>query len=746
MPAAKTATPPLPRVVVATTAMLSFISFWRVAAIVLSDLGSSAYYAGGIAEGAIGKAAPWFILAIMLFSYAVRSTYIESCSMFVRGGVYPVIKKAMGGTVAKVAVSALLFDFVLTGPISAVSAGHYLVGFVNDLLQYGHIGLALPTNFTAAAFAVLATLYFWWQNVKGIPTSSQKALHIMQLTTVMVVLLIAWCGLTLWVRGGHLPPWPRPANLHFVPEALGWLRGTGLAQSFGLLGIFIALGHSVLAMSGEETLAQTYREIEHPKLSNLKKAAFLIFIYSLVLTSLVSFFAVMIIPDAGRKDFLDNLIGGLAMHVVGPLQLRVVFHAFVVLVGVLILSGAVNTAMVGSNGVLNRVSEDGVLAAWFRQPHMRFGTSYRIINLIAALQIVTIVLSRGNVFLLGEAYAFGVIWSFTMEALAVLVLRYRYPVRREYRVPLNLDWGRIHIPVGLGLITLTLLAIAIVNLFTKSMATVMGLTFTAVFFALFTASERSTRWRVAAHEELDQFHLAGAEELTNQTVGVRAGNILVMIHNYRRLDHLESVLERVRPEHHDIVALQIRVLEAGASGDRGIIPEQLFTTNEQVLFTRALALAEKHGKTIHLALMAANRLWDGMTFAAQSLQSAIIVVGPSAAMSPREEARLAGLAWERLPTPKRRVIFEVFIPPAQREVFYLGPHTPHLTPKEIDVLHRLWLRFSEQVGPEELHHHDVVHFALTEIERELVAGKEAEILERLKQHLQQIKDRRARRP
>jgi hypothetical protein len=320
---------------------------------------------------------------------------------------------------------------------------------------------------------------------------------------------------------------------------------------------------------------------------------------------------------------------------------------------------------------------------------VRFGTSYRIINLIAALQIVTIVLSRGDVFLLGEAYAFGVVWSFTMEALAVLVLRYRYPRRREYSVPLNIDWGRIHIPIGLGLITLSLLAIAIVNLLTKSIATVVGLTFTVVLFSLFTLSERVMRRQAASQEQVDQFHLAGAEELTNETVGVRPGNVLVMIHNYRRLDHLESVLERVRPEHYDIVALQIRVLEAGASGDRGIVPEQLFTANEQVLFTRALMFAEKHGKSIHLALMAANQLWDGMVHAAQSLQSAIIVVGPSATMSPREEARLAGLAWERLPTPKRRAVFEVFIPPAQRAVFYLGPHTPHLTPKEIDVLHRL---------------------------------------------------------
>ncbi|HLW78194.1 MAG TPA: amino acid permease, partial [Terriglobia bacterium] len=153
----------LPRVVVATTAMLTFISFWRAAAIVLNDIASSAYYAPEYAQGQIGKAAPWFILAIMLFAYAVRSLYIESCSMFVRGGVYRVVKEAMGGTLAKFSVSALMFDYVLTGPISGVSAGQYLVGFINELFQRMHFRTVLPVNSTAAAFAVLVTLYFWWQ-------------------------------------------------------------------------------------------------------------------------------------------------------------------------------------------------------------------------------------------------------------------------------------------------------------------------------------------------------------------------------------------------------------------------------------------------------------------------------------------------------------------------------------------------------------------------------------------------------
>src|SRR5689334_12881336 len=150
------------KVVVATTVMLSFISFWRAAAIVLSDLASSAYYVGGIAETAIGKSAPWFVLSIMLFSYAVRALYIESCSMFVRGGVYKVVHEALGGTLAKFSVSALMFDYVLTGPISGVSAGLYLAGLVNDVGDMMHLRtLHVQPSFFAAGFAVLVTLFFW---------------------------------------------------------------------------------------------------------------------------------------------------------------------------------------------------------------------------------------------------------------------------------------------------------------------------------------------------------------------------------------------------------------------------------------------------------------------------------------------------------------------------------------------------------------------------------------------------------
>jgi len=441
----------VPRVIVATTALLTFISFWRAAAIVLNDLASSAYYAGGEAEAYIGKTAPWFILAIMVFSYAVRAVYVESCSMFVRGGVYRAVKSALGGTLAKFSVSALMFDYVLTGPISGVAAGQYLAGLISELLVYMHIsGPLAPSTISliSASFAVVVTAYFWWENTKGVSESSEKALHIMKLVTVMVVMLIVWCTYTVIVRHSSLPPLPYPRNLRFGPGALGWLVHSSLPHTFGIIAIFIALGHSVLAMSGEESLAQVYREIESPKLQNLRKAGLVIFIYSLVFTSLVSFFAVMIIPDDVRQHFLENLIGGLAMSLEGPIFVRLLFHGFVVVVGTLILAGAVNTAIVGSNGVLNRVSEDGVLSDWFRQPHPRFGTSYRIINIVVFLQVVTIIISRGDVTFLANLYAFGVIWSFAMNGLSVLVLRYTRPGQREFQVPLNFTIGGVQVPVG----------------------------------------------------------------------------------------------------------------------------------------------------------------------------------------------------------------------------------------------------------------------------------------------------------
>jgi amino acid transporter len=672
--------------------MFTFISFWRTAAIVLCDLSSTAYYIGGIVESQIGKAAPWFILAVMVFSYFVRMIYIESCAMFVRGGVYRVVKEAMGGTLAKLSVSALLFDYILTGPTSSVSAGQYIVGWLVDFLRLppeSWLSSTVHQNYVAAVIAVGITLYFWWINTKGIHESSDQALKIMGAMTVMGVIMVVWCLATLAMHPEKLTlpspvpdlsrkvqvdvetgrPVVDPATGRPVPQLdpagkqldpLGFLGHSRVGEALrpenirghwfsllGLVGLLVAFGHSVLAMSGEETLAQVYREVESPKLKNFKKAAFVVFVYSLLFTSLISFLAVMIIPDGPRlAKYSGNLMGGLAMNMVGPYWARLALNALVVFVGFLILSGAVNTAIVGSNGVLNRVSEDGVLPDWFLKPHKRYGTTYRLINAVVFLQVFTIVLSRGDVLLLGEAYAFGVVWSFVFKALSMLVLRFKEPdVKRDYEVPLNVRVGKFDVPVGIGLIFLVLAGAALANLLTKEVATTYGSLFTVLVFAFFSVTEwahHRRRGDEARHKEhLEQFNQASAPEVTAASLGLtRPYRKLVAIRSPYNLSMLEKALAETDPETTEVVVMTAAVVPP-ASGDF----QPAITDDDRALLTAVVSLAEHAGKPVKPVIVPTNEPIYALARTAHNIGAEELIMGASNKYDPNDQLDQVALYW-----------------------------------------------------------------------------------------------------
>ena len=716
--------------------MLSFISFWRASAIVLSDLASSAFYAGGIAEKAIGRSAPWFILGVMFFSFAVRSIYLESSSMFVRGGVYVVVRDAMGPFLARISVSSLLFDYILTGPISSVSAGQYLGRLINDFSEMLHSSFRLNPDYFAAFFGILATAYFWWANIKGMHESSGKALRIMQVTTVMVVAFLIWCPLTILMHGAaQIPPAPILANLHFTGESLGWFEGT-IWPSFSAVAIVIAFGHSLLSMSGFETLAQVYREIASPKLKNLRITGNIVCIYAVLCTGLITLFAGMIIPDQIRMNYVDNLLGGLTMHLAGPPILRMLFHVFVVGVGVLILSGAVNTSIIGANGVMNRVAEDGVLVDWFRKPHKRFGTTFRIINLIAVLQVFTILLSRGDVYLLGEAYAFGVVWSFFLKALGVLVLRF-HRHDQEYKVPGNFTIGGREWPVGLALTTAVLFLVAIGNLFSKKIATIYGIGFTVFLFIVFTVSENiNSRKNKNKKGGLEEFNLDIRSEITPDSITAREGCILVAVRDGSRLGHLTNVLEKTNLRRHDIVVMTVRQISAGA-GEFELADNQLFTDYEKELFTRVVSLAEKEGKRVALLVVSGLDPYEAMVQTAARLKATRLVTGVSETMDQEELARRIGLAWEALEEPRHSFSLEA-IPPGRKPIYVnLGPHPPRLWPEDLIRLHELWLQLSQDKFGSRLHHRDVVGVALRRMERDLAGENRTDLLTSIEHELEE---------
>jgi amino acid transporter len=642
-------------VVVLTTAMLSFISFWRASAIVLCDLASTAYYIGGIVEQAVGKSAPWFILAVMAFSYTIRAVYMESCGMFVRGGVYKVVKEAMGGTLAKLSASALMFDYVLTGPISAVAGGQYLAGLLNTLFPHFRILWHLDPNSFAMVFALAATIYFWWENTKGIHESSDKALTIMKLTTVMAVVMIVWCFYTLYLHPQPLPP----LTLNFSPEGLGWAKNIGWLKPVGAIGITMAFGHSLLAMSGEESLAQVYREMEAPKIKNLERTGLVIFIYSMLLTSLVSFFAVMIIPDSIRiSQYSDNLLSGLAMSVVGPHWARLMLQSFVVGVGVVILAGASNTSIVGANGVLNRLAEDGILVDWFRHLHPKYGTTYRMINLFVGMQLLTIVLCRGDVYVLGEAYAFGVVWSFVFKTLAVMVLRFKNREPREFLVPGNILIGGVEWPIGLSLIFLVLLATASMNLITKRVATVSGSIFTVVFFGVFLFSEKwNERHHKDAHDVHEKFNLREEKDLVHVRGEFKKPNrVLVAVRDPKNMLHLVKALDELDSEKTELVVFTSRIRTG-----LGLVLDEHVTMDaeEQKLFTKVLEVAEKHGKTVTPMLVVSNEPFYAIAQAAQAVGASEVVFGASAKLSTDAQLERLAMTWGSLQTDKQPVRFRI---------------------------------------------------------------------------------------
>ncbi len=597
-----------------------------------------------------------------------------------------------------------------------------------------HIHGHVPNGAFAAVFGIVVTMYFWWSNIKGIQESSGQALRIMQITTVMVVAFLIWCPITLLLAPKiQIPPAPLPHNLQFSPDALGWFRGTFWPQ-IGVVAIIIAFGHSLLSMSGFETLAQVYREIAYPKLKNLRRTGNLVCIYAVICTGVITLFAGMIIPDGVRKEYVDNLLGGLAMHLAGPWMLRLAFHIFVVIVGVLILSGAVNTSIIGANGVMNRVAEDGVLLDWFRKPQRRFGTTYRIINLITGMQIATIALSRGDVNLLGEAYAFGVVWSFFLKSLGVLVLRYRRH-DQEYKHPINLRIGGKEIPVGLILTTTLLGLVAVANLFSKQIATIYGVGFTAVFFVVFTISEHINAKKVAhGKSALEEFNLDMRPDITADSVHARPGCVLVAVRDYNHMAHVHTVLEKTNLRRHDIVVMTVRPVSSGAA-EYELSEKQLFSDYEKELLSRVVTIAEKQGKTVDLLVVPGVDPFDAMVQTAQKLNASRLVTGVSPRMDSEELARRIGLAWEKLPEPRHPFSLEIISEGRPSIYVNLGPHPPRLWPEDLDRAHELWLKLSENFGSR-LHHRDVIGVALRRLEKDLdAADRNGEVLTDLEKEL-----------
>ncbi len=348
--------------------------------------------------------------------------------------------------------------------------------------------------------------------------------------------------------------------------------------------------------------------------------------------------------------------------------------------------------------------------------------------------MITIIASRGNVITLGEAYAFGVIWSFTFNSLAMLVLRWKYHGERGWKVPPNLRIGKYEIPIGLISVFLVLLSMAVVNLFTKSVATMSGIVFAAAFFIIFTISERQNlrKHALTARQMKDYFQLEHQDTVSRESAAIRPGGVMVTMRDASNPFALKWTLSRTSTEEQDVVVISVRMM--GAGGPEYLSAEdQSFSEHEQMIFTKAVSVAESFGKKVSLLVVPAGDVFAALVQGANSLEMDSVVSGLSTRMTAEDQAFHMGQAWEALPEPKRQFNFYVIDPSGESKVFYIGPHAPNLSPDDVQLVHRLWLNMRRDPSMQDLHHSDIITYALTRLAGQYAREKQ-EILRDLRNY------------
>jgi hypothetical protein len=279
---------------------------------------------------------------------------------------------------------------------------------------------------------------------------------------------------------------------------------------------------------------------------------------------------------------------------------------------------------------------------------------------------------------------------------------------------------------------MALLSTAFVNLFTKSVATISGVAFTAIFFIIFTLSEKHNhRRRGLADSHLrEHFQLEHEDTIGREVLQIRPGCLMVTMRDASNPLALKWALARTDTDEQDVVVLTARMVGFGGPALLDA-SEQSFSEHEQMLFTKAVSVAESFGKHINLLVVPAGDVFAALVQTANSLEAATVVSGISQKLTSQEQAYYVGQAWEALPEPKRQFTFNVVMEDGSAQAYHIGPHAPHLQPDDIQLVHRLWLNFRRDPDLASLHHSDIVTYALTRLASEYARDKQ-EIIKGLK--------------
>jgi magnesium transporter len=702
------------RVVLATTTLLSFISSGRGAALALVELGGAVFFASGVAERALGPSAPWFVLAAVLLGLVLRAIDLESCALFVPGGLYGTVKEALGQRASKLAGSALLVEYLLLGSLAATVTGQYVAAAGTEFIGLSQIRTDIATDDLATFVAVCLLGVVWWRQRQGHSVPTDALTRAVAALVALLAAVISWGVIGAIVRHGALAfvaPFPAISDLQSLPP-----RGfpTLPVAPGAFVGLLTALGYCLFAMGGSEALTHVAPELQQPRILHLRRTARLVGIYALIAIAGTAFLASALVPHAIRITWFDAPLAALPSFLPGPAWIRLLLAVIGVVAIALLLTATVFRSATAVQNLLLRLSDEGFLSGTIRTLHTRFGTRSRVIDLVAIAQAGIIVMSAGQVSWLARIYAIGLVCCALLKIAALIRFRALRTEPRAFRVPLNIKTAKREWPVGLvvagGLIGIP----AALLIATGDPASIVGAVLVAVLTGMMAMS------RPAEGQDktgaFDEFQLLASADAGLHSVDARSGNLLVAVRRPHFLAHLTAALQAAGDR--DVVVMTVRLVGADSSNEPH--SRLQFTEDEHRLFTAVVAIAERYGRAVRLLIVpAAATVFDAVAETVVRLHSSEIYTGESETLSADDQARLLGEAWERVPKAEPLdVRFLVYHSSGRTAVYHLGAHAPALSTDDLNRIHSLWLDAVKAVGPH-VHHHDVVRAALTHMEQQL---------------------------
>ena len=703
------------RVVLSSTALLSYVSVRKAAAIAISQLGLAAFFLAGVLPAAGWSSLTFAAVAVALAVF-VRAIDIESWALFIPGGAVGRARLAFGRRAATVAATASLVERLLFAALACLVVGHYVAAApLTAIAEWRPAGLARPEDFAAFVAAVLVG-FSWLRARQGLDFGSDQIARAVWIGIGILVVVIAPAAVALT----RAPSQSAPIALLPTP-GWQWLSLDGITGL--LLGIALALP----AVGEGEVLTRIAHELPPPRIQALRRVAVVTFLFMLAVMTPGVYLFQRLVPGSEFRVWEQVPLAGLAQHAIGSTAVKDLLAVALVVAAVLMLAPAARAALDDAARLLQRLSAEGVLSDALALLHTRFGTPSRAFSTAAAAAIFIVVASGGRVPWLSRAYAVAIAVTLLLKISALIRLR-SLAKPAAFQVPLTLHVGARTVPIGLllpgGLVAAGAAAMVV-------RGDVPAVTTLAVFGICVLLFVRVTRQSapLAPGEETEPFDVFPGADLSLGHVDARPGNLLVPVRNPNLLTHVAAALEQ--PRDRDVVVMTVRLLGVDVTEDSASDPTA--TPAERHLLSEVAALAERHGRPVRLLVVPALNVFDPIVSTAISLRSSEIHVGESQTLSVDEQARRLGAAWERASKPDRLdVQLVVHHRTGRADSYHLGAHPPSLTAADVDLIHRLWLDATSAIGPH-VHHHDVVRAALTQMEQQLKGPHRDEGLSAIRQ-------------